>query len=449
MNNAANHTSSDTIAAIATPPGQGGVGIVRISGPLAPDIARTLIGTVPSPRNARFSVFRDVAGKILDEGIALYFKAPESFTGEDVIELQGHGGPVVMDRLLRAAIEAGARMARPGEYTERAFLNGKIDLVKAEAVADLIEAGSVESARAALRSLTGEFSREVNAINRRLVDLRTYVESAIDFPEEEIDFLADGDIEQRLCAVIEQLDGLFSRCQQGQLLRDGITVVLAGVPNAGKSSLMNVLSKRDTAIVSDIPGTTRDVLREHVVLNQLPVHLVDTAGLRDSDDVIESEGIRRAQAAMRQADHVLLILDDTIREPVADIGGTADGVPLTRVMNKIDVSGRAAGPCGKDCFAISVRTGAGIDRLIKHVEESVGYFPEMTGSYSARRRHLEALKVARGHMVSGQHQLKTSRAGELLADDLRQAQKALGEITGEFTSDDLLGNIFSSFCIGK
>lgn len=449
MSSATSPQFSDTIAAIATPPGQGGVGIVRVSGQLVPQISRAIIGFLPSPRSARFSLFRDSAGAVVDEGIVLYFMAPQSFTGEDVIEFQGHGGPLVMDRLLRATIDAGARVARPGEFSERAFLNGKIDLVKAEAVADLIEAGSDESARAAMRSLTGEFSREVNAINESLVELRTYVESAIDFPEEEIDFLAEGDVEQRLSSVIERLDGLFSRCHQGRLLRDGITVVLAGAPNAGKSSLMNVLARQDTAIVSDVPGTTRDVLREHVVLNQLPVHLVDTAGLRESDDVIETEGVRRARAAMQQADHVLLLVDDSDQGRTPDIGVTTNDVPVTRVLNKIDITGREAGPCGQDCFAISVRTSAGIEQLVKHVEESAGYLPEATGSYSARRRHLEALKVAREHMISGQRQLKASRAGELLADDLLQAQKALGEITGEFTSDDLLGKIFSSFCIGK
>jgi len=441
--------NTETIAAIATPPGRGGVGIVRVSGPDAKTIARALTGRLPEPRYATFCIFKNAAGETIDEGIALYFPGPASFTGEDVLELQGHGGPVVMDRLLQACLQAGARMARAGEFSERAFLNGKIDLAQAEAVADLIEAGSDESARAAMRSLTGEFSREINGINQALIELRMYVESAIDFPEEEIDFLSEGGVEQKLAAIASQLDALFDRCRQGRMLREGITVVLAGAPNAGKSSLMNALAREDTAIVSDIPGTTRDLLREHVHLNGLPVHLVDTAGLRESTDAIEAEGVRRAQAALAQADLVLFLYDDTAAAPDVSKVGVPAGVPVIAVANKVDLSGRDPGKCGEDCVAISVKTGAGTDTLIAEIERRVGFQPEATGSFSARRRHLDALSRARQHLQQGQAQLGSVKAGELLAEDLLLAQQALSEVTGEFTSDDLLGEIFSSFCIGK
>ena len=441
--------TDETIAAIATPPGRGGVGVIRVSGSKTTTIANALLGSIPQPRYASFTKFRAADGSILDEGIALFFKSPASFTGEDVLELQGHGGPAVLDLLLHRVLELGARMARPGEFSERAFLNGKLDLAQAEAIADLIESGSEASTRAALRSLTGEFSKEVHAINRALIELRMYVESAIDFPEEEIDFLGEGGVSERLQQIQKQLDELFARCQQGRMMREGITVVLAGAPNAGKSSLMNALARQDTAIVSSTPGTTRDVLREHIILNNLPVHLVDTAGLRDAVDEIESEGVRRAQAVMQQADHILFLLDDSLEKPEpADQSLPAD-IEVTRVLNKIDISGRPPGPCGDRCFAIAAKTGAGIDELIGWIERQAGFQPEATGSYSARRRHLDALSRAQASLVDGQLQLESSRAGELLAEDLLQAQRALGEITGEFTSDNLLGEIFSSFCIGK
>jgi len=441
--------NTETIAAIATPPGRGGVGIIRVSGPGTNTIARALTGKLPEPRYATFCIFKNADGETIDEGIALYFPGPASFTGEDVLELQGHGGPVVMDRLLQATLQAGARMARAGEFSERAFLNGKIDLAQAEAVADLIEAGSDESARAAMRSLTGEFSREVNDINQALIELRMYVESAIDFPEEEIDYLSEGGVGQKLSAIAARLDALFDRCQQGRMLREGITVVLAGAPNAGKSSLMNALAREDTAIVSDIPGTTRDLLREHVQLNGLPVHLVDTAGLRESTDAIEVEGVRRAQAALAQADLVLFLYDDTDVQPDLGKAGLPADVQAIVVANKIDLSGRKPGACGEDCVAISVKTGAGVDALVEDIEQRVGFQPEATGSFSARRRHLDALARARQHLQQGQSQLESAKAGELLAEDLLLAQQALSEVTGEFTSDDLLGEIFSSFCIGK
>jgi len=440
---------NETIAAIATPPGRGGVGVIRVSGSKARSIARAVLGAVPPPRYAHYSGFLAEDGSVLDEGIALYFQSPASFTGEDVLELQGHGGPAVLDLLLRRTLSLGARMARPGEFSERAFLNGKLDLAQAEAIADLIEAGSEASTRAALRSLTGEFSNEVHAINNALIDLRMYVESAIDFPEEEIDFIGEGGVLLRLQEIQHQLKELFDRCQQGRMMREGITVVLAGAPNAGKSSLMNALARQDTAIVSSTPGTTRDVLREHVILNNLPVHLVDTAGLREAVDEIESEGVRRAQAVMEQADHILWMQDDCIEYPELMDKSLPDDVPVTRVLNKIDISGRAPGACGERCFAIAAKTGEGVDKLVQWIEQQAGFQPEATGSFSARRRHLDALSRAQASLVLGQQQLESTRAGELLAEDLLQAQRALGEITGEFTSDDLLGEIFSSFCIGK
>ena len=447
--NKPSQVTDETIAAIATPPGRGGVGVIRISGNKTAPIAEALIGSIPKPRYASLSKFRAADGSILDEGIALYFQGPASFTGEDVLELQGHGGPAVLDLVLQRTLELGARMARPGEFSERAFLNGKLDLAQAEAIADLIEAGSEASTRAALRSLTGEFSKEVHAINRVLIELRMYVESAIDFPEEEIDFLGEGGVLQRLQKIRKQLDDLFARCQQGRMMREGITVVLAGAPNAGKSSLMNALARQDTAIVSSTPGTTRDVLREHVILNNLPVHLVDTAGLRQAVDEIESEGVRRAQAVMQQADHILFLQDDSLEKPEPIDQTLPTDIPVTRVLNKIDISGRAPGPCGDRCFAIAAKNGAGIDELIYWIEQQAGFQPEATGSFSARRRHLDALTRAQTSLQLGQQQLESARAGELLAEDLLQAQRALGEITGEFTSDDLLGEIFSSFCIGK
>lgn len=445
----ADRPAPDTIAAVATAPGRGGIGIVRVSGSKVPAIAVAITGHLPQPRMATLASFKNRQHQVIDEGVALYFPAPASFTGEHVLELQGHGGPAVLDIVLQRALELGARPARAGEFSERAFLNGKLDLAQAEAIADLIEAGSEASTRAAIRSLTGEFSKEVNAINQSLIELRIYVESAIDFPEEEIDFLAEGDVLDKLKAIAQRLDKLFDNCQQGRMLREGITVVLAGAPNAGKSSLMNALARQDTAIVSSTPGTTRDILREHVVLSGLPVHLVDTAGLRDSADEIESEGVRRAQEAMLQADHILFVEDDSSDEEFsAGISLPAD-VPVTTVLNKIDLTARKPGVCGENCIAIAAKTGAGIEELVAYLEKQVGFQREASGVFSARRRHLDALARAQNSILQGQAQLETARAGELLAEDLLQAQRALSEITGEFSSDDLLGEIFSSFCIGK
>ena len=445
----------DTIAAIATPPGIGGVGIVRISGPHVPEIARALLGRLPAPRYARFSRFHNADGSTLDEGLALYFPAPHSFTGEHVLELHGHGGPVVLDLLLREVLARGARVARPGEFSERAFLNGKLDLAQAEAVADLIESASAEAARAAVRSLEGAFSQRVHAINEQLIGLRLHIEAALDFPEEEIDFLADKNLSGRAQQLAAQMDALRAATRQGQLLHDGMTVVLAGPPNAGKSSLLNALAQRDSAIVSPIPGTTRDVLRERIQIDGLPLHVLDTAGLRDTDNAIESEGVRRAHEAMQRADRVLLVIDDSEEE-----GGEArallkqlpDSARVTLVRNKIDRSGRAPGvvvpATDMPEFGISARLGDGLDVLRQHLKECMGYQAAGEGTFSARRRHLDAIERARGHLDAALVQLAARRA-ELVAEELRQAQQALGEITGEFSSDDLLGRIFSSFCIGK
>jgi tRNA modification GTPase len=446
----------DTIAAIATPPGMGGVGIVRISGSKAAVVAQAMLGQLPPARHAAYAKFRDADGSVIDHGVALYFPAPNSFTGESVVELHGHGGPVVMDMLLKRALALGARPARPGEFSERAFLNGKLDLAQAEAVADLIESASIEAARAAMRSLEGEFSRRIHALNEKLIELRLHIEVALDFPEEEIDFLADATLGARTSALIAQLDALHADAHHGRLLHDGMTVVLAGRPNAGKSSLLNALARRDSAIVSAIPGTTRDVLRERIQIDGLPLHVLDTAGLRESTNEIESEGVRRAQAAMQQADRVLLVIDDseegegTIRTLRVQLPET---VRVTLVRNKIDKTARAPGiqPVADGAvpeIAVSALDGRGLDALRSHFKDCMGYQAAGEGTFSARRRHLETLERVRRHVEAAQPLLQ-ARHGELAAEELRQAQQALGEITGEFTSDDLLGKIFSSFCIGK
>jgi tRNA modification GTPase len=445
---------ADTIAAIATPPGRGGIGVVRLSGPATRRIAESMLGKLPHPRHATFANFLDHAGLPLDQGLALFFPAPHSFTGEDVLELHGHGGPVLLDMLLSRALELGARGARPGEFSERAFLNGKLDLAQAEAVADLIEAGSETAARSALRSLEGEFSRRVHALVEGLTRLRLYVEAAIDFPEEEIDFLADERVLRELDVLAGDIKQLFDSTRQGCLLHDGMTVVLAGPPNAGKSSLLNALAQSETAIVSPVPGTTRDVLRERIHIDGLPLHIVDTAGLRDARDAIESEGIRRAREQMERADRVLLVLDDSNegRLPAEVEKFLPPNLPRSVIHNKIDLSNRAAGITnisGSVEIALSAKTGAGLDVLRQHLKESVGFQPAGEGTFIARRRHLDAIRRAQDCLIQGKVRLNESRAGELLAEELRLAQQALSEITGEFTPEDLLGRIFSSFCIGK
>ncbi len=451
-------SSGDSIVAIATPPGRGGIGIVRVSGPAAAPMAQALFGAPPPPRHAAFRVFRDASGQPLDEGLVLYFPRPNSFTGEDVLELHGHGGPVVLDLLVARLLELGARPARPGEFTERAFLNGKMDLAQAEAVADLITSGSASAARAALRSLQGEFSRQVHAIVADLIDLRAQVEAAIDFPEEEIDFLADPALEESCHSIRASIAALLPSARQGCLLQEGMTVTLVGRPNSGKSSLLNALARYDRAIVSAIPGTTRDVLREHIDLEGMPLHLIDTAGMRESDDEIEREGVRRAHAAAAEADHVLVIVDDSASGDDFDalISLLPPAADYTLLRNKIDLTGRqpgfvAARPQPADAateIAISALTGAGLDAVRAHLRSLRGYEIAGETTFSARRRHIDALQRADRALESAGSELALRR-GELAAEELRQAQRALGEITGAFTSDDLLGQIFATFCIGK
>ena len=445
---------TDTIAAVATPPGRGGIGIVRLSGSLAADVARRLLGRMPAPRVATLATFRDAAGAAIDQGIALYFPAPRSFTGEDVLELQGHGGPVVMDLLLARVVELGARLARPGEFSERAFLNDKLDLVQAEAVADLIDSETAAAARLASRTLAGEFSRRIHSLVDRLIDLRMYVEAAIDFPEEEIDFLADIKVSEDLHRIIDATEGVQRSAQIGRVLRDGMTLVIAGRPNAGKSSLLNALAGFDAAIVTEVAGTTRDVLRERIQIDGMPLHLIDTAGLRDSDDPIEREGVRRARAELARADRVLWVFDGRADPEHLDYdpGQLPPGVPVTFVRNKLDLTGgtptETSTGAGTE-IALSARDGAGVDLLRRHLKHCMGYESGAEGEFIARRRHLEALAVALRHLRTGAAALQDAAAGELLAEELRLAQRAFGEITGEFSADDLLGKIFSSFCIGK
>ena len=448
-------TSDDTIVAIATPPGRGGVGIVRISGDAVPEIALALLRTLPAPRYAQLHTFADAQGAQIDNGIALYFPAPHSFTGEHVLELQGHGGPVVMDMLLARVTQLGVRLARPGEFSQRAFLNDKLDLAQAEAIADLIDAGTTQAARAALRSLQGEFSQRVHMLIEALVRLRMYVEAAIDFPEEEVDFLNDGEIQQQLSALEEQFTQLRANAQQGRLLREGMTVVIAGRPNAGKSSLLNALAGHEAAIVTPIAGTTRDLLREHIQIDGMPLHVIDTAGLRESEDLVEQQGMQRAWRAIESADRLLIVIDDQhgfTDEDQRILDRLPQQLPHTLIHNKIDISGHAPSGAAEvrgERLYISAQHDIGIDMLRDHLKYCMGYSGENEHGFTARRRHLDALTRAWGHLEQGKIELEQQRAGELLAEELHLAQLALNEITGEFSSDDLLGRIFSSFCIGK
>lgn len=448
---------TDTIAAIATPPGRGGIGIVRVSGPGAARIALAVTGRKPAPRQAVYCSFSDARGEAIDSGIALFFPAPHSFTGEDVLELHGHGSPVVLDMLLERLLALGARPARPGEFSERAFLNDKIDLAQAEAIADLIDSGSREAARSALRSLQGEFSARVHALVEQLTILRVHVEAAIDFSDEDIDFLADETLRARFRELEQDLEGLTAAARQGRMLREGITVVIAGAPNVGKSSLLNRLAEREAAIVTDIPGTTRDVLREYISIDGLPLHIIDTAGLRDSSDPVERIGIDRARAEIAGADRVLLVIDD--RVPHGDDGAgellEREGMTqrLTLVRNKIDLGGNAAALStradGISEIRLSALTGDGIELLRRHLKDCMSWSGADSGLFTARRRHLDALECTAAHIARGLEALELARAGEVAAEELRLAQQALGEITGKVSSDELLGRIFSSFCIGK
>jgi tRNA modification GTPase len=438
---------TDTIVSAATPPGTGGIGIVRISGDDAPRIGQRMLGELPQPRVASLRDFAGPDSEAIDTGIALYFPAPGSFTGEAVVELHGHGGPVVVALLVDAAVAFGARLAEPGEFSKRAFLNDKLDLTQAEAIADLIDSGTSQAARAALRSLSGEFSRAVNALVSQLTDLRVHVEAAIDFPEEEIDFLSDKKLLQRLTDCAAAFEKLLSTATVGRVLRDGYQVVLVGKPNAGKSSLMNRLSGEDTAIVTEIAGTTRDILRENIDIDGLAVELIDTAGLRDNPDVIEQEGMRRAREAMASADAVLWIQDATDSSAGDTHEPVPDGVPVIVVRNKSDLVDEAHS--GEGVVVLSAKTGDGLEQLRDSIRRLAGYKNLGEGAMTARRRHVDALQRAAAHFDAGHKALSQNGAGEILAEELRLAQQALGEITGAVSSDDLLGRIFADFCIGK
>ena len=450
---------TDTIAAVATPTGRGGIGIVRVSGPAVPSIAEALLGHAPQARRAELHTFTDAQGAPIDQGLALYFPQPHSFTGEHVLELHGHGGPVVMDLLLQRLLGLGARLATPGEFTQRAFLNDKLDLAQAEAVADLIDSGSAQAARAALRSLQGEFSARVHELAERVLEARMWIEAAIDFPEEEIDFLADRALGERMDDLRRRFVELAETARQGTLLRDGLTVVIAGRPNAGKSSLLNRLAGYDAAIVTSTPGTTRDVLRERIAIDGLPLHVLDTAGLRESADAVEVEGIRRAQAEISRADRVLFVVDsaddEALRGVEADLDALPRDVARTVVFNKIDRSGETARVepgATADAAArayVCASSGAGIEALRRHLKDCIGFRPSAEGALSARTRHIDALRRAGAHVEAAHRLLVDRHAGELVAQELRDAHQALGEITGEVSSEDLLGRIFSSFCIGK
>jgi tRNA modification GTPase len=448
-------SSNDTIAAIASAPGRGAVGVIRISGPDVPRIAQEILKFLPAPRLAQVADFRSSSGEPVDRGLALYFPAPASYTGEHVLELQGHGGTLIVDLLLKRLLELGCRMARPGEFSERAYLNGKIDIAQAEAIADLIDAGTTAAARAAVRSMQGEFSARINALQAQITGLRLGVEAAIDFPDEEFEFLPGSLLGRSMANILSGFDAITAAARQGALLREGLNVVIAGKPNAGKSSLLNRLVGDEVAIVTEQPGTTRDVLRQHVHLDGLPLNLIDTAGLRATADVAEAEGVRRTLNELHRADRVLYILDAAAEEPVdwrAELQELPPGVPVTVVFNKIDLSGaapRADESHDPPQIFLSAKTGAGVALLREHLKSRAGYSSGDAGALSARRRHLDALRRAHACVAQAAETLRTTRAVELFAEDLRRAQLALGEITGEFTSDDLLGEIFSSFCIGK
>ena len=447
-------TAPDSIVAIASPVGRGAVGIVRVSGTEVPRIATAMLGKLPAPRLATLCRFLDADGSSLDEGLALYFPAPASFTGEHVLELQGHGGAVVLDTLLNRLLDLGCRMARPGEFSERAFLNGKMDVAQAEAVADLIDASSAAAAKAAVRSMQGEFSARVAQLQLQLTGLRIHVEAAIDFPDEELDFLGDEALNGRLAEVFAGFDSITAAARQGALLREGFNVVIAGRPNAGKSSLLNRLAGGEVAIVTNLPGTTRDLLRQQVHLGGLSINLVDTAGLRAAADVVEAEGIRRAKDEMQRADRVIYVVDASLANEntpgilAAELARLPQGIPVTLIFNKIDLTDITPhAEAGR--LYLSAATGAGFDLLREHLQSSAGYQALESGALSARRRHLDVLSKARDHVQSAAAALRTDKAIELFAEDLRLAQRSLGEITGEFSSDDLLGEIFGSFCIGK
>jgi len=453
-------SNQETITAQATAPGRGGVGIIRVSGPEAKNAAKAILGKVPEIRKAEYLPFHDNNQKILDQGIALFFKAPNSFTGEDVIEFQGHGGPVVLDMLLKEIIALPKiRMANPGEFSEQAFLNDKLDLTQAEAIADLINSSSEQAAKCALNSLQGDFSKLINKLVEDTIHLRMYVEAAIDFPEEEIDFLADKKVVDKLKNIISQVVDVRKQAQQGAIIREGMRVVIAGRPNAGKSSLLNALSGKESAIVTDIAGTTRDVLSEQIHIDGMPLHIIDTAGLRESTDRVEQIGIERAWNEINQADRVLLMVDSsqsTDEDPKQQwpefFAKLPEKIGLTVIRNKADISKAQTGysnPKDTPTITLSAKSGGGVSVLKDHLKEIMGYQGSTEGGFMARRRHLSALEKAHSHLEIGLEQLESYVAGEILAEELRFCQEELNQITGEFTNDDLLTEIFSSFCIGK
>lgn len=467
-------SEKSTIAAQATAPGRGGVGIIRVSGSEAKNVAQAILGKIPEVRKAEYLPFMDDNKQVLDQGIALFFKGPNSFTGEDVIEFQGHGGPVILDMLLKAILVIPkVTMAKPGEFSEQAFLNDKLDLTQAEAIADLINSSSEQAARSALHSLQGDFSKLVHEMVESIIHLRMYVEAAIDFPEEEIDFLADKKIVTDLKAIIKQVESVRNQAQQGSIIREGMRVVIAGRPNAGKSSLLNALSGKEAAIVTDIAGTTRDVMTEQIHIDGMPLHIIDTAGLRDSDDKVEQIGIERAWQEIKQADRVLLMVDASEQHSVLyderDIKNyypeffeqLPENISLTLVRNKADLNqSKVKDSIGlteitdskqktHTIITLSAKTGDGIEALKEHLKTIMGYQGSTEGGFMARRRHLTALTNTHQHLIIGLEQLESFVAGEILAEELRICQQELDQITGEFTSDDLLSKIFSSFCIGK
>ena len=449
----------EIIAAQATPPGNAGVGIIRLSGENLSAISKKLLNKVPTARYAEYLPFMDENQNPIDFGLAIYFPGPNSFTGEDVLELHGHGGQVIMDILLKRVISCGARIAEPGEFSYRAFMNEKIDLAQAEAISDLITASTEEAARSAIRSLKGDFSEKIHELLKQLIHTRMYVESAIDFPEEEIDFLADGELDRLMNQLIENISKIFSVAKQGCVLNEGMTVVIAGQPNAGKSSLLNQLAGYDAAIVTDIEGTTRDVLKESINIDGMPLHIIDTAGLREDADVVEKEGIKRAWKEIESADHIILVVDHSKGKTEKDqdiLNRLPENLPVTVVFNKIDIKKQKSQIIKSDSKAtnntevyLSAKHEDGLELLLEHLKQSMGYQGNSDGLFIARHRHLNALERAYEFVEIGYQQLKQHTAGELLAEDLRQAQLALNEITGEFDNEDLLGEIFSSFCIGK
>lgn len=444
-------SSADTIAAIATAQGRGGVGVVRVSGRGIEDLVRGILNKLPVPRHATYSDFLDHHGETLDQGIALYFPAPHSFTGEDVLELQGHGGSAVLQLLLQRCLDLGARLAQPGEFTRRAYLNDKLDLAQAESVADLIEANTAEAARSAMRSLRGEFSEKIHALVDELIHLRMLVEAMLDFPEEDVDATDIAQRDARLKDILEKLQHTLDGAKQGSLLREGAHIVIAGQPNVGKSSLLNKLSGEEIALVSDIPGTTRDVIRQTIQIRGVQLHVMDTAGLRETQDEVENMGIARTRHTLHRADLILLLVDSTKSISAADeaiLASLPADIPRLVIFNKADLLNGTPGPVpeGAELLAVSAKTGAGLDKLRAKLLEMVGWRDQESGAFMARERHLQALSLAHKHLERARGRLANA---ELFAEELRLAQRILNEITGEFSPDDLLGEIFSRFCIGK